>query len=357
VESLGDKLRTAREAKGYSYEHVGRETNIARRYLEALEGEDFSKFPGEPYLLGFLRNYGEYLGLNVDELLSLYRAIKIQEQPVPVEQLLKSPPGFSKPLIALFIILPVLIIAALAAYFVFIRVPAEPAGNGIVQLPMEYVLEGSFLERRFYQGDTILIPIGDEQFKAELRSMADPLTLMVPGGSTVLNLSGDTDVDLNGDGIADVRLTLSDYDRNSPASGALIRFDLNVNSVPDTALNPAVSAEQAAQAGAGTVIFSSSNTYPFTMEARFQGYCIFRWEVDRGERTERYFSRGQQLNVPVQNTIRLWVSNATAVAVELNGAGRTVTLDLGRAGEVVVIDLRWLRDNDGRFRLTQYRLE
>jgi hypothetical protein len=271
-----------------------------------------------------------------------------------VEQLLKSPPSFPKILIALFIILPVLLIIFLVSYFVFIRTPAEPARTDIVQLPMEYVLEGSFLERRFYRGDTILIPMGNEQFKTELRSMDDPLTLTVPGGSTALNLGGDTDVDLNGDGIADVRVTLSDYDKNSPTSGALIRFDTNVSSVPDTALNPLT--EDQLQ-NAGTVIFSSSNTYPFTLEAQFQGYCMFRWDVDRRERTERYFSRGEQLNIPVQNTIRLWVSNATAVTVELNGAGRTVTLDLGNAGEVVVIDLRWLRDNDGRFRLTQYRLE
>jgi hypothetical protein len=293
----------------------------------------------------------------VGELLSLYRAIKIQEQPIPVEQLLKSPPGFPKPLIALFIILPVLLIIFLVSYFVFIRTPAEPARTDIVHLPMEYILEGSFLERRFYKGDTILIPIGNEQFKTELRSMDDPLTLIVPGGSAVLNLSGDTDVDLNGDGIADMRVTLSDYDKSSPASGALIRFDTNMYAVPDMALNPALSPDQAAQSSAGTVIFSSTNTYPFTLEAQFQGYCMFRWEVDRRERTERYFSRGDRLNIPVQNTVRLWSSNATAVKVELNGAGRTVTLDLGIAGEVVVIDLRWLRDNDGRFRLTQYRLE
>jgi cytoskeletal protein RodZ len=357
MESLGDKLRTTREGKGYSYEHVGRETNIAQRYLEALEGEDFSKFPGEPYLLGFLRNYGEYLGLNVDELLSLYRAIKIQEQPIPVEQLLRSPRTFPKPLLALAIILPVLLAVALAAYFLFVRIPAEPLQTDIAQRPMEYILEGPFLERRFYKGDTILIPIGDEQFKTELRTMDDPLTLVVPGGNAVLNLFGDTDVDLNGDGIADVQITLSDYDKNSPAAGAMIRFDINVPFVPDTALNPALSGEEAVQSGAGTVIFSSTNTYPFTLEAQFQNYCMFRWEVDRRERTERYFSRGERLNVPVQNTIRLWASNATAVTVVLNGAGRNVTLDLGSAGEVVVIDLRWLRDNDGRYRLTQYRLE
>ncbi|MDR2211448.1 MAG: helix-turn-helix domain-containing protein [Spirochaetaceae bacterium] len=355
VESLGDKLKSAREGKGYSYEHVGREINIARRYLEALEEEDFSKFPGEPYLLGFLRNYGEYLGLDVDELLSLYRAIKIQEQPIPVEQLLKSSPAFPKPLLALFIGLPVLIIIAVVAYLGFIRTPAAPEQTGIAPEPKNYVLDNSSLEQRFYQGDTILIPLGTEQFKAELRSMEDPLTLIVPGGRAVLNLSGDTDVDLNGDGIADVRVSLSDYDKNSPSSGAFIRFDTNMNAVPDTALNPVT--EDPAAAAAGTAIFTSSNTYPFTMEAQFQGYCMFRWEVDRQERTERYFTRGERLNIPVQNTIRLWASNATAVAVELNGAGRTVTLNLGNAGEVVVIDLRWIRDAGGRYRLTQYSLE
>ena len=355
VESLGDKLRSTREAKGYSYEYVVRETNIARRYLEALESEAFSKFPGEPYLLGFLRNYGEYLGLDVEELLSLYRAIKIQEQPVPVEQLLKSPRTFPKWLLALIIGAGILLAGGGAAYFVFVKAPAEPVQTNIVQLPMEYVLEGSFLERRFYKGDTILVPVAEEQYRIELRSMDDPLTIITPGGSVQLDLSSDTDVDLNGDGIADMRVTLSDYDNKSPNAGALIRFDISFNSVPDYAINSGNITEAAVQSG--TVIFTSTNTYPFTLEIQFQSYCMFRWELDRRERTERYFSRGERLSIPVMNTIRIWTSNATAVAIELNGAGRTVPLNLGIAGEVVVIDLRWLRDNDGRFRLTQYRLE
>jgi len=355
VESLGDKLKSTREAKGYSYDYVGRETNIARRYLEALEAEAFSKFPGEPYLLGFLRNYGEYLGLDVEELLSLYRAIKIQEQPVPVEQLLKSPRTFPKWLLVLIIVTSVLLVAGAAGYFIFIKTPAEPVQTNIVQLPMEYILEGSFLERRFYKGDTIIIPLGDEQYKIELRSMDDPLTLVTPGGGAKLDLSADTEIDLNGDGISDVRVTLSDYDKKSPYAGALMRFDINLSSVPAVPINS--DGLSAAAVQSGTVIFTSTNTYPFTLEIQFQSYCMFRWELDRRDRTERYFSRGERLSIPVMNTIRIWSSNATAVAVELNGAGRTVPLNLGTAGEVVVIDLRWLRDNDGRFRLTQYRLE
>lgn len=354
MESLGDKLKSAREAKGYSHEQVGKETNIAYRYLQALESEDFSKFPGEPYLLGFLRSYGEYLGLDVNELLSNYRALKIQDQPVPVEQLLRSPPSFSKPLIVVLSIIGTLLVVALVGYFAFYRNPAAPAQTSVLQLPMEYVLEGTFVERRFYKGDTILIPIGEDQYRVELVSMDDPPVLSAAGRNVTLNLSGDTDVDLNGDGIAELQVTLSDYDKRSSTAGALIRFALKMTQDMDTGPG-ALTEEQATQAG--TVIFSSTNTYPFTLEIQFQTYCMFRWEVDRRERTERYFSRGDRLSIPVQNTIRLWSSNATAVNVELNGAGRTVTLNLGTAGEVVVIDLRWLRDNDGRFRLTQYRLE
>ena len=86
MEALGEKLKTTREQKGFTFDQIARDTNITRRYLEALEKEDFSQFPGEPYLLGFLRNYGEYLGLDVQELISAYRTIKLQEQPIPVDR-------------------------------------------------------------------------------------------------------------------------------------------------------------------------------------------------------------------------------------------------------------------------------
>jgi cytoskeletal protein RodZ len=351
VESLGEKLKTARESKGYSYDQVGRETNIATRYLEALETEDFSKFPGEPYLLGFLRNYGEYLGLNVNELLSLYRAIKIQEQPVPVEQLLRSPRSFPKWLIIAIVLVPILAVAAGGVYFIFFRTVPEPESNEPVQIPVEYIMEEGFFERRFYRGDTILIPLGEEQFKLELREIDDPLTLVVPGGRAVLNLGADNDVDLNGDGVTDVRISLSDYDKNSPAAGALITFNTNLYQIPlaSTAGIP--------QGSPNIVVFSSSNAYPFTLQIQFQGFCMFRWEIDRRDRTERYFTRGEELSVQAQNGLRLWVSNAAAVKLELIGAGRTVPIELGGAGEVVVADFRWLRDDDGRFRLTQFRLE
>jgi cytoskeletal protein RodZ len=350
VESLGEKLRLARENKGFSVEQVGRETNIARRYIESLEQEDFDKFPGEPYLLGFLRNYGEHLGLDVEELLSLYRAIKIQEQPIPVEQLLRSSRSFPKALVIVLAVLAVLAAVGGGVYVFLSRPSGGGTGAASVHVPQEYTFEGVSLERRLYRGDTVLVPLGGERFKIELRDMGDPLTLIVPRGTAELRLGGDTELDLNGDGFPDMKVTLADYDRASPSSGASLQFTMNFEAArPDGSPSGAVQAS--------TVIFSSSTPYPFTLQVRFQGYCMFRWETDNRERNERYFARNEELNLQAQNGMRIWVSNAAALKLQVIGAGQTVPLEIGSPGEVVVSDLRWRIDENGRFQLVQSRLE
>lgn len=66
--SIGTRLREAREARGVTLEQAERETRIIRRYLIALEEEDFNAFPAEVYARGFLRSYANYLGLNPEDL-------------------------------------------------------------------------------------------------------------------------------------------------------------------------------------------------------------------------------------------------------------------------------------------------
>jgi|GEM_PF-1805377 len=69
---LGEILRQTREQRGITLEEAERVTRIARRYLVALEEEDFSAFPAPVFGRGFLRNYGQFLGLNADDLLALW---------------------------------------------------------------------------------------------------------------------------------------------------------------------------------------------------------------------------------------------------------------------------------------------
>jgi transcriptional regulator with XRE-family HTH domain len=69
---LGRILAEAREARGATLDEVERETRISRRYLIALEEEDFAAFPVQVQARGFLRLYATYLELDPAELLALY---------------------------------------------------------------------------------------------------------------------------------------------------------------------------------------------------------------------------------------------------------------------------------------------
>jgi cytoskeletal protein RodZ len=375
VESLGNKLKSAREDKGYTCEYVSRETNIAVRYLEALEREEFSSFPGEPYLLGFLKNYGEFLGIPAAELLSLYRALKIQEQPVPVEQLLRRPSPLPRILLGAGI--GILILGAAAGvYFLISRLPRpEAPAVPAARSPVERRMGGASLQERFYLGDSILIPSGADQYKLELSGLGETVTVTTPEGAVILDLGQEVTVDLNRDGLGELRIAAADFVKYDSDTGALLRFELDSPAGPlfaeeaggaglegETAgLDPAAG-QNAGTAAAPVTIFSSANPYPFTLQASFQGYCMFRWEVlnerDRRERNERYYQRSDELNIQqIQNGIRVWSSNALAAKIQVTGGGRTVPLELGAAGEVVAADIRWVRDEDNRFRLALVRLD
>lgn len=85
--SIGDKLRAAREAKRLSVRDVVKDTNISPLYVQALEDEDFDKFPGETYIIGFLRSYAEYLKLDSEDMIQSYKGYKIGESATPLEEL------------------------------------------------------------------------------------------------------------------------------------------------------------------------------------------------------------------------------------------------------------------------------
>jgi len=69
---LGNTLSRARRARGITLEDVERDTHVSKRYLLALESEDFSAFPAPVYARGFLRTYSRYLGLNPEELIRVF---------------------------------------------------------------------------------------------------------------------------------------------------------------------------------------------------------------------------------------------------------------------------------------------
>ena len=358
MESLGERLKAVRESKGWGFDYLSRETNISSRYLEALEKEDFSCFPGEPYVLGFLKNYADYLGIPQEEILSLYRSLKIQEQPVPMEQLLKSPSVFPKVLKIAVIVLAVLALGA-GIYYAISFFPRNgiSAAPGAVRATVEYTLVTDVLERRFYPGDSIIINEGERSYRLVFASLGNTVNITTPRGPLALDLGQETTITLSDTAFSELRLSAVDFVRNDAVSGALLRFEHTIlphiaETLEESVLSPGREAQ---------VLITSPNPFPFTLRATFQAFCLFQYQIlfepDRAGRNEQFHQRTDEINIQAQNGIRLGISNAQAVRLQVMGGGRTVPFEAGSPGEVVAADLRWLRDEENRFRLMFIRLD
>ena len=74
TQTIGQKLKAAREEKRLTLEKVFEDIRIRIQYLQALEADDLSSMPSPVQARGYLRNYAQYLDLNFDQLLSEVRA-------------------------------------------------------------------------------------------------------------------------------------------------------------------------------------------------------------------------------------------------------------------------------------------
>ena len=72
MEGIGGILRDARERKNATFEQIEDATKIKKRYLQALEREEWDQMPGKVYAKGFLRTYARYLGLDEQSLSDLF---------------------------------------------------------------------------------------------------------------------------------------------------------------------------------------------------------------------------------------------------------------------------------------------
>jgi len=76
----GKILQQARKKKRYTTDKVHTTTKIKKEYIEGLENDNVSVFPAEIYYKNFLKSYASYLGLNPNEIISIYEQAKIEQQ-------------------------------------------------------------------------------------------------------------------------------------------------------------------------------------------------------------------------------------------------------------------------------------
>jgi cytoskeletal protein RodZ len=70
--TLGEKLRQAREERGFTISEVSEQTRISSLYLESIEHDDYKTLPGGIFNKGFVKSYAKFVGVDEHEALLEY---------------------------------------------------------------------------------------------------------------------------------------------------------------------------------------------------------------------------------------------------------------------------------------------
>lgn len=82
---IGVLLKEAREEKGFTLDNIQEKTKIQKRYLVAIEQDDFSALPGKFYARAFIKEYAEAVDLDPEVVLANFK----EEKDIPEEEPVK----------------------------------------------------------------------------------------------------------------------------------------------------------------------------------------------------------------------------------------------------------------------------
>ena len=78
MQTVGNYLKSGREAKNISLGEIARTTKISKWYLDCLEQDEFEKIPGGPYIKGYISSYAAVIGIEEDKVLECYDSLQLK---------------------------------------------------------------------------------------------------------------------------------------------------------------------------------------------------------------------------------------------------------------------------------------
>ncbi len=121
MRTVGQILKEEREAKFYSLDEIEKATKIRKELLKALEEDDYSKLPPPTFVQGFIKNYGKFLGLNVEKLLAIFRReFSDRKNPPKIMDAWKTPLSEAKFRLTPTKFISALVIVLIIAFFAYL---------------------------------------------------------------------------------------------------------------------------------------------------------------------------------------------------------------------------------------------
>ena len=154
AESIGEKLRLARETRGMALRDISEQTRISMRYLEAIESDDYRRLPGGIFNRSFIRAYAKAIGYDEQQAIDDYgRTLRErgepdeESSPKTYKSLVYTDDNRRSPLMTLVLALVILAVLSLCVWaglhFYQRRVvpktrsgaPGKPSANSLIRIP------------------------------------------------------------------------------------------------------------------------------------------------------------------------------------------------------------------------------
>ncbi|MGL4561073.1 MAG: RodZ domain-containing protein [Brevinema sp.] len=342
--SLGSYLRQQRETKGLSIDEAAIETNIARKYIEALENDEYGFFPAEMYVVGFLTAYVEVLEMDKELVLSMYQRSLAKEQEAPLEEvfsLYNNEKKIKRHTTLLMIAFPIIVILTLLVVFLSNnkKNTDQESNEQIVTTtdgPAEVSIDLTTLtsNNEFSVGvHDVVVLTKDGVIQNSIKfigtaSMNKQIKLQL-GQNTYTQKRGDIlNADLYSDG--NNNLTLEIIDINSDH----IRFVLSVKEVvlqrdTSTALNMATYAQSIRTE---TMVGILDGISELTMKITATGNLWLEYQADEQTNISQLIRSGQSISIKFKNHVRLLLGNSGVASISFQELP-SATIRGGTAGE------------------------
>ncbi|HOV12978.1 MAG TPA: helix-turn-helix domain-containing protein [Spirochaetota bacterium] len=364
MEELGSYLKECRINQNLSIDKVVEETHIVRKFVEAIESEQFNAFPGEAYLKGFLRTYSEYLGLNAEDVIRRYEKIKLAESPLPMEQLIPKPSFDFKPFLVMFTIILLAGLVIFGIVFISINISknianTNPDKNNKTKTTVKkeetkkdekkkeetiYTLTEKEKEFSLKKSDIVEFNIGAEKFSINVKEV-NPTVIISDnkGKEYFLIKSYQQRLDVNSDNSNDIEIILNSWDNKV----ANITFKLNLTE--ESKIDKATDSVVNLQGENIETIGKKSLIEDIVFDMSIQNETFLRYQTDALDYIEGYYKAGTLINVKAQKSVILWFANAGAVTLNFKSFGKT--LSPGDVGKIEVKNIKWVQNALGEYDL------
>lgn len=357
MESIGERLKSAREAKKLSIREVSKDTNISPIYVEALEKENFDIFPGETYLIGFLRSYSDYLKLDSETILSAYKGYKIGESTTPLEELTK--PTRQNLSVHIFSLLLkyktfFIIIILVGVFFLLFKginllmdsyVPTD--GTSIPEKPTDNKRDNIKTIQLQNDQAIVLVYINEpSQFLVDNKEVTFLVKEIKDNSITVEVLPGNKNEEIAMDQTVvfnippaprEVKMTLKGL---TPARAKLF-LQLGASTVPETASPTVVDApETVSNADNTSVVAMNPQNLKIVFQASFTERSFLEVYIDGVQKYRGFINPGANERWEATEFIQIKAGNAGGMKAKINGRDYS----FGRSGQVVNKMVTWKKD-------------